>query len=1008
MNAAQEHDIPAKILLVDDKPSNLVALESVLCGGDYTVVSVTSGSAALACLQKSDDYAVILTDVMMPIMDGFEFAAKVKQNELWRDIPIIFLTAMASDVVNMFRGYELGAVDFLQKPLEPDFVKAKVAIFVQLFRQKRIIKRQSEDLLAIERRRIKANLQTIAHKRRLQELQDIQLKVTRIFADSAPVAEATVLMLEAITKGLGWKWGALWMIDPTRELLKPVTFWNDGTSELVEFESLSRNIVYPRGSGLIGRAWQEGEPRWVDDLATDMLMPRFTSAVKAGLTTGVVAPIWVGDEIAGVAEFYSSEVAEEEQQVLAMMSDLGSRVGVYIMRKRTETDLQESNERFRLLVEGVKDHAIFMLDREGHVATWNLGAQRTVGYEAEEIIGKEYSCFFTQDSIDAGLPEKNLIRAAREGFFEEDDLLVRKDGSVFWANSQLTPIYNDLGVLKGFSKITRDITERKLAEERLLKVNEDLEHRIEQRTKDLKRQEGQLRAVADALPVLVAELDVNQRFLFANDACKKWLAASDSSKEILGRTIRDVLDLERYAALLPYIKDVLAGRRVTFERSVGRVADKTVFSISLIPEFDDSQTVARFILVASDITHYKQIEEALRRSKALADTASAAKGAFLANMSHEIRTPLGAVLGFAELIANPEITMADRGNYLAAMRRNGDLLSNIINDILDLSKVEAGKFDIELVETSMSDVLPDVTSLLSLQAAEKGIKLTISNDGPIPRVIRTDPLRLRQILLNIVGNAVKFTVSGAVDVRVKMVFGDHPTPRLAFEVSDTGPGISAEVAAKLFEPFTQADPSTKRKFGGTGLGLVLSRKLARLLGGDVILNESKAVGCTFVVTIDPGPILSTSIDGLQDKRALQNPPSAVQRNDLRLEGADVLLVEDALDNRLLVSRFLTIAGAKVDTAENGKEALEKFGAKNYSAVLMDLQMPTMDGYEAMAELKRQGTKVPVIALTAHAMKEDRLRCLAAGFHDHISKPINRQELLELLSRHLEGHGPAAH
>lgn len=1008
MNAVLESDISVKILLVDDKQSNLVALESVFYGGDYTVVSVTSGAAALACLQKNDDFAVILTDVMMPIMDGFEFAAKVKQNEAWRDIPIIFLTAMASDVVNMFRGYEIGAVDFLQKPLEPEFVKAKVAIFVQLFRQKRIIKRQSENLLTVERRRIKAHLQTIAHKRRLEELQDIQLKVTRIFADSAPVAEATVLMLEAITKGLGWKWSALWMIDPSREYLRPVAFWHDGTSELLELESVCKHITYPRGVGLIGQAWEHGKPSWVTDLATDMLMPRFTAAVKAGLATGIVAPIWVGDEIAGVVEFYSSEIAEEEDQLLAMMSDLGSRVGVYIMRKRTETDLQESNERFRLLVEGVKDHAIFMLDKDGHVATWNLGAQRTTGYDAEEIIGKNYSCFYTEDSIEAELPAKNLIKAAREGFFEEDDLHERKDGTVFWANSQLTPIYNDLGILKGFSKITRDITERKLAEERLIKVNEDLEHRIEQRTKDLKRQEGQLRAVADALPVLVAEFDMNQKFLFANEACKKWLSAADPHQEILGKSLHEILDMERYAALQPYINEVLTGRRVTFERAVGKIPEKAAFSVSLIPEFDDNQAVARFILVASDITQYKQIEEALRRSKAMADTASAAKGAFLANMSHEIRTPLGAVLGFAELIANPEISISDRGNYLAAMRRNGDLLSNIINDILDLSKVEAGKFDIELVETALSDVLPDVTSLLSLQAAEKGIKLTISSDGPIPRVIRTDPLRLRQVLLNIVGNAVKFTVSGSVDVRVKQVYGDQPTPKLAFEVSDTGPGITSEIAAKLFEPFTQADPSTKRKFGGTGLGLVLSRKLARLLGGDVVLAASKSIGCTFLVTIDPGPIQATSVDGLPDKRTAQPATSALGRGDLTLEGADVLLVEDALDNRLLVSRFLTIAGAKVDTAENGKEALEKFGAKNYSAVLMDLQMPTMDGYEAMAELKRQGTKVPVIALTAHAMKEDRLRCLAAGFHDHISKPINRQELLELLSRHIDGQGAATH
>ncbi len=179
--------------------------------------------------------------------------------------------------------------------------------------------------------------------------------------------------------------------------------------------------------------------------------------------------------------------------------------------------------------------------------------------------------------------------------------------------------------------------------------------------------------------------------------------------------------------------------------------------------------------------------------------------------------------------------------------------------------------------------------------------------------------------------------------------------------------------------------------------------MARLLGGDVILDESRTTkGSTFIVTIDAGPNQQLSVDGLTDTRASSHVISSLGSKDLCLEGADVLLVEDALDNRLLVSRFLTIAGAKVDTAENGKEALEKFREKTYSAVLMDLQMPTMDGYEAMAELKKSGTKTPIIALTAHAMKEDRLRCLAAGFNDHISKPISRQELLEMLSRHLSG------
>ena len=353
--------------------------------------------------------------------------------------------------------------------------------------------------------------------------------------------------------------------------------------------------------------------------------------------------------------------------------------------------------------------------------------------------------------------------------------------------------------------------------------------------------------------------------------------------------------------------------------------------------------------------------------------ASVSKSAFLANMSHEIRTPLGVILGFSELLANPESTSSEKLNFIGAIKRNGELLANIINDILDLSKVEAGKLQTERLETAISEIITDISSFLRLKAVEKGIELSISYEKTVPKIIRTDPLRLKQILMNIVGNAIKFTECGSVDVTLKFLQKNDESGNLVFVVKDTGRGISKEEKKKLFQPFSQADVTTKRKFGGTGLGLVLSKHLAVLLGGDVVLTESTPQkGSTFTITIDSGPILKSSISEMGEERKILL--SSNDGSEVRLDGIRVLVVDDSADNQILVSKFLKMAGAQVNTAENGEVALEKIRQEKYDIVLMDLQMPIKDGYETTAQLRREGYKTPIFALTAHALKEERQHC----------------------------------
>jgi len=408
----------------------------------------------------------------------------------------------------------------------------------------------------------------------------------------------------------------------------------------------------------------------------------------------------------------------------------------------------------------------------------------------------------------------------------------------------------------------------------------------------------------------------------------------------------------------------------------------------------------------ANITPRKEAEQQAREAMARAEEANAAKSTFLANMSHEIRTPMTAILGFAEELKDPTITASDRHNYLAIIQHNGEFLLDLINDILDLSKIESGRLDIERVRVSLTSLIADVASLMMARAGEKGISFSVEYAGQVPETIITDPVRLRQALVNLVGNAVKFTEEGGVRVAVSFVpRWREQTAAIEIQVIDTGVGMTGEKLEWIFEPFVQADPSTSRKHGGTGLGLAITRNIAELLGGELTVVSQPGRGSTFTLTVPAG-----SLEGV---RMIENPTNAVQggsdigaesgTDDKPLSGLRILLAEDGPDSRLLFTALLRRAGAEVEVARNGRIAVDKVHAgEGYDAILMDMQMPEMDGYEATRVLRERGLTCPIIALTAHAMAGDMERCLAAGCTDYCSKPINRVALIATIARHAAG------
>ncbi len=401
--------------------------------------------------------------------------------------------------------------------------------------------------------------------------------------------------------------------------------------------------------------------------------------------------------------------------------------------------------------------------------------------------------------------------------------------------------------------------------------------------------------------------------------------------------------------------------------------------------------------MAQDLSKRASLAIDNARLFARANDANRAKSAFLANMSHEIRTPLGVIMGFADLMTDDHVTPAQIKEGATRIKNNGSMLLKVVDEILDLSKIESEQLHLENQKFSLKQVVDDIYHLFEYRAQAKGLKFWI---GPIPELdfqLYSDPLRIKQILINIVGNAIKFTETGFVRVNVEL---DHLSREgsdgeLRFTVADSGIGVASDKVDKIFQPFVQGDSSMTRLFGGTGLGLFLARRLARLMGGDVRLKTDASIkGCEFEVRLrvqrgDALPAQASDASAGGEKTAACPGPARPLR---------ALIVDDADDNRLLLSSYLKRLNWDYDVAVDGFEALQKVDEGQFEVVLMDIQMPLMDGFEALKKLRLRNFNRPVIAVTAHAMKGDREQCILAGFDDYLSKPVSRSALQQVLER----------
>jgi PAS domain S-box-containing protein len=545
----------------------------------------------------------------------------------------------------------------------------------------------------------------------------------------------------------------------------------------------------------------------------------------------------------------------------------------------------------------------------------------------------------------------------------------------------------------------------------------DLIQRVHTSQHELRESEARFRQLCEVVPAFIWISDASDRTIWVNEA---WSTFTGSRPDAaLDKGWMDSIhpeDRERLSLAEGETKDAHA----PFEREfrVRRNDNTWRWLIDRgTPRLNESGEFLGYIGCAFDVTDRKDAELALKqyaedllqakiveeqqgrmlaannaelaRARDLAENASRSKSEFLANMSHEIRTPMTAILGYADLLLEASQTEAERLNCVQTIRRNGEHLLTIINDILDISKIEAGRMSVEDIPVDPRQIAEDVFSLLHVRAVQKNIEFKHHVDPDVPARLRSDPLRLRQILLNLVSNAIKFTERGSVNLRLSF---DPAANTVRASIVDTGIGLTPDQLARLFNPFTQADSSMTRRFGGTGLGLSISKRLAELLGGSLQVESTPNRGSTFTLTLPA--------------RAVAHQPDApTAAPDLALgprplAGRRILLAEDGIDNQRLISLLLQKAGAEVVVVGTGRIAVDTVEEEpsRFDLVLMDMQMPELDGYSATAHLRRAGCDLPIIALTAHAMAEDRDRCIAAGCDEYATKPIDRAALIGLCAR----------
>jgi hypothetical protein len=650
----------------------------------------------------------------------------------------------------------------------------------------------------------------------------------------------------------------------------------------------------------------------------------------------------------------------------------------------------------QLLLESLAE-GIFGIDREGRVTFINPAALSMLGYTQEALIGADMHALTHhshQDGTQFSHGDCPTLQTLRDGWTRhlEGDYFWRKDGGGFPVEYHTAPIREN-GEIIGAVVVFQDNMRRLRVEAELEAYRDHLEVMVARRTAELQEQEERGRLILEASANGLYGIDMAGRLVFINPAGSRMLGYARDA--LIGLPVHDTLHHSHADGSVfpgescPMLVALVKGEAVRNEDDLFWRADGTSLAVATTtqPMLKEGRVVGAVVSFV-DISQRKALDAARDQALLEAERLARVKSEFLANMSHEIRTPLNGVLGLAQIGMRENAGRGKASETFAKIIQSGKLLLGIINDILDYSKIEAGKLTLEAVPMRPVEVVRDVATLMHARAQAKGLQFRIRKAPDLPEVCLGDPLRLGQVLMNLLANAIKFTEAGNVTLSVARD-GDA----LLFTVSDTGIGMSPEQIERLFRPFEQGDGSTTRRFGGTGLGLAITHRLLVLMGGTITVESEPGKGTTFCVRL---PCEVT-------QPADVAPPKAIARADrLPLAGLRILVAEDNAVNQEVIRDLLESDGARVELADNGRIAVTRVAGsdgKDFAIVLMDIQMPEMGGHEATRRIRELDPSLPVIGQTAHAFAEEKAACLAAGMVAHIAKPIDPDQLVELILRH---------
>jgi PAS domain S-box-containing protein len=657
-------------------------------------------------------------------------------------------------------------------------------------------------------------------------------------------------------------------------------------------------------------------------------------------------------------------------------------------------ELRQSEDRFKLLVQSVRDYAIFMLDPNGVVLTWNAGAERFKGYRADEIIGEHFSRFYPPEALARGMPEHELQVASKTGSFEDEGWRVRKDGSLFWANVVITAMRDAEGTLLGFAKVTRDLTQRRIHEE------------------ELRRSEERFRLLVEGVSdYAIFMLDANGRIVTWNVGAER--IKGYTAREIIGQHFSIFYPDDVRESGWPEHELQVASEKGSFVDNGWRVRkDGTTFwaNVTITALRDDTGRLLGYAKLTRDLTEAKRVEamevanqqrdemlEAERSARMAAQRATRVKDEFLATLSHELRTPLSAILGWTQVLLRGESVKGPDAQKRAieVIERNARAQIQLIDDLLDLSRVMAGKIRLDLQQVSFVSIVEAAVDTVRPTADAKGIRLKAIL-GSSQDIVSADSARMQQVVWNLLTNAIKFTPKGGQVQALLQRVNSH----LELSVSDTGIGIPASYLPHVFDRFSQRDSSTTRTFGGLGLGLAICKQLVELHGGSIrAASQGENQGATFFVQ------LPLSIMQLQDQSSARiHPTTEVEPGEIlslpRLEGVHVIVVDDEADARDLLRTVLEAQGARVTSFASAEDALAGLKTIRPTVLICDVGMPKMDGYQLIRKFRAEeswGERIPALALTAFARAEDRKRSLVAGYQAHLVKPFDVGELVLIVA-----------